>query len=110
MGRIDAIIDDNLIQDFKVAVIRRKGGKKGDFSKSLEEAMNLWIKNEEIERLSERGVQKGITMVERNKIIDTLFTYRKPAISGYMKMLESKEVLDAQKQQIYKNIQKINQS
>ena len=35
MGRIDAIIDDNVIRDFKIEVVKRKGGKKGDFSIAL---------------------------------------------------------------------------
>ena len=33
---------------------------------------------------------------------------RKAAIPSYMKMVKSKEVLNEQKQQIYENIQKIN--
>jgi hypothetical protein len=106
----DAIIDNNVITEFKIAIINRLGGKKGDFSKALEEAMELWIKSEETNRLAERAVQKGISMSERNNIINTLFTYRKVAIPAYMKIIESKEVLDAQKQLIYNNIQKINQT
>ena len=50
----------------------------------------------------------GITISERDNIINTLFTYRKASIPSYMKMVKSKEVLNEQKQQIYENIQKIN--
>lgn len=53
MGRIDAIIDDNTIHEFKIAIIKRLGGKKGDFSKALEQAMNLWIKSDVIEKLKD---------------------------------------------------------
>jgi hypothetical protein len=43
MGRIDAIIDDDVIKKFRLEIVKRKGGKKGDFSIALKEAMNLWI-------------------------------------------------------------------
>jgi hypothetical protein len=46
MGRIDAVIDDNTIQEFKIAVVKRKGGKKGDFSKALQEAMIQWLESD----------------------------------------------------------------
>ena len=35
MGRIDAVIDDNVIRDFKIEVVKRKGGKKGVLFYSL---------------------------------------------------------------------------
>lgn len=70
----------------------------------------MWLKQEEVERLPERAIQKGISISEKNNIINTLFTYRKAAIPAYMKMIESKQVLDSEKQQIYDNIQKINES
>src|SRR3546814_6252368 len=59
------------------SIIKKLGGKKGDFSKALEQAMKLWIQNDVIERLTQRGVQKDITISERDNIINTLFTYRK---------------------------------
>ena len=46
MGRIDAVISDNVIEEFKIAMIKRLGGKKGDLSKALEEAMKMWIKKD----------------------------------------------------------------
>ena len=35
MGRIDAVIDDNVIRDFKIEVVKRKGGKKEESFYSL---------------------------------------------------------------------------
>ena len=53
MGRIDAVIDDNIIRDFKIEVVKRKGGKKGDFSIALKEAMDMWIKSAVIKQLKD---------------------------------------------------------
>jgi hypothetical protein len=43
MARIDAIINDNLERKFRMKVTERLGGRKGDLSKALEEAIQLWI-------------------------------------------------------------------
>jgi hypothetical protein len=43
MARIDAVIDDNLEQEFRMEITKRLGGRKGDLSKALEEAIHLWV-------------------------------------------------------------------
>jgi hypothetical protein len=108
VGRIDVILPDELEHKLRMEVGKRMGAKRGNFTEAIKEAIDIWIKQEEVEALSERGIQKGITISERDNIINTLFTYRKAAIPSYMKMVKSKEVLNEQKQQIYENIQKIN--
>jgi len=45
MGRIDAVVSDNVVEEFRLVIVKRLGGKKGDFSKALEEAMKMWIKD-----------------------------------------------------------------
>lgn len=51
--RIDAIVNDEMATNFKVEVIRRLGGKKGDFSRALGIAMENWIKVDLIDKLKE---------------------------------------------------------
>jgi hypothetical protein len=48
MARIDAVIDDNLEQEFRMEITKRFGGRKGDLSKALEEAINLWVSQKSI--------------------------------------------------------------
>jgi hypothetical protein len=43
MARLDAIIDDKLEQQFRIEITKRLGGRKGDLSKALEEAIHLWV-------------------------------------------------------------------
>lgn len=89
MGRIDAIIDDNVIQDFKVAIIRRKGGKKGDFSKSLEEAMNLWIKSDIIEKLKD-SIGNSISNGQDDKdLIDALKSQGQAAMPALIEIRDN---------------------
>ena len=55
MARIDAVIDDNLEQEFRMEITKRFGGRKGDLSKALEEAINLWVSQKSIQKHKSRG-------------------------------------------------------
>ena len=43
MGKINLSIDNDLDEKFRVAVAKRKGMRKGNLTKAMEEAMKLWI-------------------------------------------------------------------
>ena len=109
MGRIDVILPDELEHKLRMEVGKRMGAKR-ECTEAIKESIDLWLKQEEVDRLAERAIQKGISISEKNNIINTLFTYHHAAIRPYMKMIESKTILDEERQQIYENIQKINES
>ena len=46
MGRIDAVIPDPLEKRLRVAVAQRFGGKKGDLTRGLVEAIELWTQSD----------------------------------------------------------------
>ena len=43
MGKMNIVLDDELEEKFRKAVFQRKGMKKGNISKALEEAIKQWI-------------------------------------------------------------------
>ena len=43
MGRIDVMVRDDLERKLRVEVAKRLGGKKGDLSKAIEEAIERWV-------------------------------------------------------------------
>ena len=43
MQHINATVDDTILQEFRDVIYRRKGLRRGDFQKSLEEAMLAYI-------------------------------------------------------------------
>ena len=45
MGRLCIDISDDLERKFRIKVIERLGGKKGDLSRAVEEAIRKWIVN-----------------------------------------------------------------
>jgi hypothetical protein len=45
MGKLTVIIDDNLETQLRVA-IAQKGGKRGDLKIALEEAIKLWLQQQ----------------------------------------------------------------
>mgnify|MGYP001032881650 CR=1 FL=1 len=46
MGRIDVVLPDDLEKRLREAVFRRKGMKKGNLKKAINEAVILWIERE----------------------------------------------------------------
>ena len=45
MGKMNIILDDYIEERFRSEVFKRKGMKKGNISKALEEAIDVWIKH-----------------------------------------------------------------
>ena len=45
MGKLNIILDDTVEKNFREAIYRKLGMKKGNISKALEEAIDLWIKS-----------------------------------------------------------------
>jgi len=43
MGKMNIVLDDELEEKFRKAVFQRKGMKKGNISKALEEAIKQWM-------------------------------------------------------------------
>jgi hypothetical protein len=46
MGRITAIIPDELEKQLRLKTLEVFGGKKGDLSKAIQEAIKIWITSE----------------------------------------------------------------
>jgi hypothetical protein len=47
MGRISADLPDELEKQLRLKTVERFGGKKGDLSKAVEEAVRKWIARKE---------------------------------------------------------------
>jgi len=50
MGRLDVIIPDALEEEFRQEIMKEKGMKKGNLSKSVEEAIRIWIETNQKKR------------------------------------------------------------
>ncbi len=49
MGRISVDLPDELEKKLRFKTIERFGGKKGDLSKAVEEAIKTWVAKEKID-------------------------------------------------------------
>jgi len=47
MGRIGVDLPDELEKQLRIKTVERFGGKKGDLSRAVEEAVKMWIIKEE---------------------------------------------------------------
>lgn len=54
MARIDALIPDVLAKRLRVTVAQRFGGKKGDLTRGLTEAIEMWIQSDEVAKVGRR--------------------------------------------------------
>jgi hypothetical protein len=43
MGRINVDLPDELEKQFRIKTVEKFGGKKGDLSRAVEEAVKTWI-------------------------------------------------------------------
>ena len=46
MGRVSIAISDELEKSLRIKTIERFGGKKGDLSRAVEEAIKTWVAKE----------------------------------------------------------------
>jgi len=46
MGKINISLDDKTEEKLRNAIFKKKGMKKGNISEAIEEAINLWIKEQ----------------------------------------------------------------
>jgi len=46
MGRVSVYLPDKLEKKLRFKTIERFGGRKGDLSKAVEEAVETWVENE----------------------------------------------------------------
>ena len=47
MGRISVTLSDELEKELRFKTIERFGGKKGDLTRAVEDAVKTWVANEE---------------------------------------------------------------
>ena len=46
MGRISAVISDELEKKLRLKALEKYGGRKGDLSKAVEQAIKTWVTTE----------------------------------------------------------------
>jgi len=52
MARIDAVVPDALAKRLRITVAQRFGGRKGDLSKGLIEAIEAWVQTDEAAKIA----------------------------------------------------------
>lgn len=80
MGKLNLIISDELDDKFRLEVAKRLGMKKGNLTKAVEEAMEMWVNSDIMEKLKEKAMREDTTITERKDIVNTLKSTGKPAL------------------------------
>lgn len=108
MGRIDAIIEDNIIRDFRLEVVKRKGGKKGDFSIALKEAMNLWIKQDILKNLEEKAMDEKTIPSELDQLVGSIKSQGKVGLYTLTTLIKKPNLVPSEADVIYNAIQELS--
>ena len=109
MGRLDAIINDTIEEQFRMEAIKRFGARKGNLSKALEEAMDLWVKKDTLENLKQKIMSPETTFKDKKKIVDTMKSSGISAASYLSECLKNPLLLTDEISYITKTIQELNQ-
>lgn len=107
MGRLDASVSDSIEEQFRMEAIKRFGARKGNLSRALEEAMDLWIKKDVLENLRQKASDPHITMQERNNIVDTIKTFGAVATVALSEILKQTTLESAEVEHITKTIKEL---
>lgn len=92
MGRIDAIIPEELENKVRMEVVKRFGGKKGNLQKAVMEALEMWVNSDVTQKLKQKAMKKGTTITERTDIVDTLKTMGRWALPALGDLLEIEDL------------------
>lgn len=107
MGRIDAIIPDELENKVRLEVVKRFGGKKGDLQKAVMEALEMWVNNPIIEALKATAMNGAINPNERRIAAEALSEVGYPAIGALNEVANYTRLLPDEREKAVTYIQKI---
>jgi hypothetical protein len=107
MGRIDAIIPEELESKLRMEVVKRFGGKKGDLQRAIEQAIELWINNPIIEGLKATAMNGRLSPDERTRATDALGELGYPSIGSLNEIANYARLLPNEREKATMIIQKI---
>lgn len=86
MGRIDAVISDELETKLRMEILKRFKGKKGDLQRAVEEAITLWINKPTIENLKRQATNPFLPSSEREEATKILGDFGDSAIDALLEI------------------------
>lgn len=107
MGKLNLIIQEDIDQNFRAEVFKRKGMKKGNLTEALEEAMQLWINSPIIEALKATAMNPDITCNERQVATDNLGEVGHPAIYALNEIANDTKLYPVEREKASKIIYEI---
>lgn len=66
MGRIVVILPDELENQFKSEVFKRLGMKRGNITKAIQEAIELWIETVSLAKYIDESIKKILNEMDSN--------------------------------------------
>ena len=97
LGRLDAMIPDDLESKFRIEVVKRLGGKKGDLQRAIEDAISLWINRPTIEKLKSQATNPQLLASEREDATKLLGEMGDSAIDALLDIGNNSSLLTSER-------------
>ncbi len=112
MGRLDLIIPDDIERELRIELINRFGGKKGDLSRAVAEAIEMWINSpplqeSTIEDLKKTAMNLELLPSEREKATKMLSGLGKAALPALNEISKNQGLLPSQREMALDEIDRI---
>jgi len=107
MGRLDVTITNELEDEFRIEIIKRYGGKKGTLSRAITEAIQIWMRIDEVDMVGKTAMNLNLSPGEREKATKILGKCGKAAIPVLYKIANSKKFRSEQREQALAEIESI---
>ena len=91
MARLDVVVADDLENRFRIEIIKRYGGRKGDLSKAVTEAIEVWMNINEVKMLTQTANNFDLSVSERERAIKILGKCGKAAIPALNRIANNKK-------------------
>ena len=69
---LQVVLDPGLASRFRMEIVRRFGGKKGDLSKAAAEALQMWIESDPAQKVAAVAKNRKLAYSVRRKALETL--------------------------------------
>ena len=110
MGRINVVVNDALDQRVRVEIAKRYGGKKGDLTKAVEEALRLWVDRPLVAKLKGDATDRRLPPSERESALRLLAKVGDGALDALLEVADTAHLTQAERDAARKEIEGILRS
>lgn len=104
------MVNDALEQRVRVEVVKRYGGRKGDLTKAVEEALRLWVDRPLVEKLKGEATDRRLPPSERESAMRLLAKVGDCALDALLEVADATHLTQSERDTARKEIEHLLKS